>query len=67
MWLLRQQNRYSVSNDIYQVYANGDKKKDALNGRVEFSLTLIAEQADDSWVEGAFLGGARLPRIGDCP
>ena len=55
VWLLRQQNGCSVSNDIYWVYANGDKKKDALNGRVEFSLTLIAEQADDSWVEGALL------------
>ena len=55
VWLLRQQNGCTVSDDIYWVYANGDKKKDAFNRRVEFDLTLIAEQADDSWVEGALL------------
>lgn len=55
VWLLRQQDGCTVSNDIYWVYANGDKKKDAFNGRVEFDMTLIAEQADDSWVDEALI------------
>lgn len=55
VWLLRQQDGCTVSDDIYWVYANADKKKPGFNGRLEFDLTLIAEKADDSWVEDALL------------
>ena len=52
VWLLRQ-NGYQVSDDIYWVYANGDKKKLAFNGLLHFDMTVIAEKADDSWVDSA--------------
>ena len=55
VWLLRQQGGFTVADDIYWVYANADKKKPAFSERLEFNLTLIAEKADDSWVEEALL------------
>ena len=53
VWLLRQQSEFIVSNDIYWVYANGDKTRDSFEGRLEFEMTIIKDQADDSWVEEA--------------
>jgi RecB family exonuclease len=50
-WLLRQ-NGFKVSNTGYWVYANASKNKEAFNGRLEFELTLIPYQGDDSWIEG---------------
>ena len=51
VWLLRQQSDFTVSNDIYWVYANGDKTRDSFEGRLEFEMTIIKDRADDSWVE----------------
>ena len=55
VWLLRQQAECTVSNDIYWVYANGDKTKESFGGSLEFELTIISDQADDSWVEKALI------------
>ena len=49
-WLLRQ-NGYKVSNTGYFVYCNGKKDKEAFDGKLEFDVTLIAYEGDDSWVE----------------
>lgn len=49
-WLLRQ-NGYKVSNTGYFVYCNGDTDKEAFDGKLEFEITLIAHEGDDSWVE----------------
>lgn len=49
-WLLRG-NGLKVSNTGYWVYCNALKNRDGFDGKLEFELTLISEQCDDSWVE----------------
>ena len=49
-WLLRR-NGLKVSNTGYFVYCNGIKDKKAFDGKLEFDVTLIAYEGDDSWVE----------------
>lgn len=51
-WLLRK-NGYPVSQTGYFVYCNGITDKKAFDGKLEFEVTLIPYQGDDSWVEGA--------------
>jgi len=53
-WLFRQ-NGFKVSNTGYWVYANADKDKKAFDGVLEFELTLVPYEGDDSWVEGTIL------------
>jgi len=53
-WLFRQ-NGFKVSNTSYWVYANADKDKKAFDGVLEFELTLVPYEGDDSWVEGAIM------------
>ena len=49
-WLLRQRG-FVVSDIGYFVYANGRKDRKAFDGKLEFDITLIAHEGDDSWVE----------------
>ncbi len=49
-WLFRR-NGYKVSNTAYLVYANGRKDRDAFDSRLDFELTVIPCEGDDSWVE----------------
>ncbi|KKQ28052.1 MAG: hypothetical protein US42_C0002G0007 [Candidatus Magasanikbacteria bacterium GW2011_GWC2_37_14] len=49
-WLLRK-NGYQVSNTGYFVYCNGDTDKEAFDGKLEFEITLIVHEGNDSWVE----------------
>ncbi len=49
-WLLRR-NNYKVSNTGYFVYCNGQKDRKAFDGKLEFEVTLIPYEGDDSWVE----------------
>ncbi len=58
-WLLRQ-NGLPVSNSAYWVYANGRKDKKAFDGKLEFDITLVKHDGDDSWVE------TRLEEIKQC-
>lgn len=51
-WLLRR-NGFAVSDTGYFVYANGDKDKAAFDGRLEFSVVLLAYTGSDGWVEDA--------------
>jgi CRISPR/Cas system-associated exonuclease Cas4 (RecB family) len=53
-WLLRQ-NGLTVSDTGYFVYANGITDKKAFDGKLEFDVTLIAYEGDDSWVEEAIV------------
>jgi len=53
-WLLRR-NGFKVSNTGYFVYANGIKDKKAFDGKLEFDVTLIAYEGDDSWVDKILL------------
>ena len=50
-WLLRG-NGYKVLNTGYFVYCNGKTDVDKFNGKLEFALTLIPYEGDDSWVSG---------------
>ena len=49
-WLLRQ-NGYQVSGTGYFVYCNGITDKKAFDAKLEFDITLIPYQGDDSWIE----------------
>lgn len=49
-WLLRR-NDLKVSNTAYWVYANATKDKEAFDGQLEFEITLVPYEGDDSWVE----------------
>ena len=49
-WILRK-NKYKVSNTGYFVYCNGRKDKKAFDKKLEFDVTLIPYEGDDSWVE----------------
>ena len=49
-WLLRQ-NGYQVSDTGYFVYCNGITDKKAFDAKLEFDITLIPYQGNDSWIE----------------
>ncbi len=69
-WLLRQ-NGYKVSNTGYFVYCNGQKDRKAFDGKLEFEVTLIPYEGDDSWVEQTImdiyecLNGDSIPECGE--
>jgi len=54
-WLFRK-NGFTVSPVGYFVYCNGNTDKKAFDGKLEFDVTIIPYQGDDSWVEGAIMG-----------
>ncbi len=49
-WLLRQ-NGLKVSDTGYFVYCNGQKDREAFDGKLEFDITLIPYTGSDDWVE----------------
>ena len=49
-WLLRN-NGYKVSDTGYFVYCNGKSDKEAFDGKLEFDVTLIPYNGNDSWIE----------------
>jgi hypothetical protein len=49
-WLLRR-NGYSVSYTGYFLYCNGQTNREMFNERLEFDITLIPYEGDDSWIE----------------
>jgi hypothetical protein len=53
-WLLRR-NGHQVSDTGYFVYCNGRKDKKAFDGKLEFDVTLIDYEGNDSWVEQTVL------------
>ena len=48
-WLFRQ-NGFNVSPTAYFVYANGLNDKKAFDGRLEFDITILPYEGDDSWI-----------------
>jgi len=71
-WLLRQ-NKYRVSDTGYFVYCNGKVNKKALDGKLEFDITLIPYLGNDAWVERTIfdihqcLNSDKIPESGiDC-
>lgn len=65
-WLLRQ-NGYKVSSTGYFVYCNGQTDRKAFDGKLEFDVTLIAYEGDDSWVEGAVANAHKCLQSDECP
>lgn len=49
-WIFRQKG-FKVSNIAYFVFANGLKGERIFDGKLEFELSIIDYQGDDSWVE----------------
>ena len=49
-WLFRRRG-FDVSPTAYFVFANGVKDHDEFDGRLEFEMTIIPYEGDDSWVE----------------
>jgi hypothetical protein len=48
-WLFRQ-NDFDISNTAYFVYANGRADKEAFDGKLEFDITILPYEGDDSWI-----------------
>ena len=48
-WLFRQ-NGFTVSPIAYFVYANGQNDREAFDGKLEFDVTILPYEGDDSWV-----------------
>lgn len=72
-WLLAQ-NGFAMNRQVALLYANASKNAESLNGRLEFSLHLHMQTADDSWIEPALAGARecldfdRMPEPNvDCP
>lgn len=49
-WLFRQ-NGFKVSDTGFFVYANASKDREAFDAKLEFDVTVIPYEGDDSWVE----------------
>jgi len=64
-WLFRK-NGFRVSDTGYFVYANGQKDREAFDGRLEFTVVLIPYTGSDSWIEKS-LGEAKKCLGADAP
>ena len=53
-WLLRK-NGFAVSNTAYWVYANASTDRKAFDGQLEFEITLVPYEGDDSWIDSTLL------------
>jgi len=51
-WIFRQLG-FKVSDTAYFVFANATKEPDRFDKRLEFELSIISHEGDDSWVEPA--------------
>lgn len=49
-WIFRQLG-FKVSDTAYFVFCNGLKDKEAFDAKLEFDLSIIEHQGDDSWIE----------------
>ena len=49
-WLFRQ-NDFKVSNTAYFVYCNARKDVDRFDGKLEFDISIIPYEGDDSWID----------------
>lgn len=49
-WLLRRKE-FQVCKTGYFIYCNGDDSKPEFGGKLEFSISVLPYEGDDSWVE----------------
>lgn len=68
-WLFKK-NGFSVSPVGYFVYCNGKKDREAFDGKLEFDISVIPYEGDDSWVDETIcniketLDGGTIPEAG---
>ncbi len=68
-WLFRM-NDFDVSPIAYFVYANGQNDRKAFDGKLEFEVTLLPYEGDDSWIDAALvelracLDNDEIPKVG---
>lgn len=75
-WLFRK-NGFDVSPIAYFVYANGRADRDSFDGKLEFDVTILPYEGEDSWVDAvlmdmkACLENDEIPKPGEacqyCP
>ena len=53
-WLFRM-NKFQVSPIGYFVYVNGKTDRKAFDGKLEFDVTIIPYEGDDSWVDNTLM------------
>ncbi len=69
-WLFRR-NGFKVSNTSYFVYCNGDTEKDNFTNMLQFKISLIPYEGNDSWMENTIiaikncLNGNTLPEYSE--
>ncbi len=71
-WLFRQ-NNFKVSNTAYFVYCNGNTDAAAFDSKLEFDISVLAYEGNDSWIENVILdlhkclASSTIPETGeDC-
>ena len=57
-WLLRK-NGLIVSDTGYFVYCNGQKDREAFDGKLDFDVTIISHTGNDNWVERSVIDAHR--------
>ncbi len=65
-WLLRRLG-FRVSKTGYFVYCNGKSDREAFDGKVEFDITLLPYEGDDSWIEATISNLKKCLDNSDCP
>jgi len=67
-WLLRRLG-FKVAKIGYFLYCNGKTDKEAFDGKIEFDMTILPYEGDDSWVEKAIINlkkclrGKAIPKM----
>lgn len=65
-WLLRKRG-FPVSKVAYFVFCNGIKDRPQLGGRLEFELSIVQHEGDDSWVEPTLFEIQKLLNLKEAP
>ena len=65
-WLLRQLG-FKVSRTGYFVYCNGKSDREAFDGKVEFDVSLLPYEGDDSWIEETLMKLKDTLELPKCP
>jgi hypothetical protein len=69
-WIFRQMG-FKVSKTGYFVFANAGKNREKFDGRLDFKISIISYEADDSWVEPTImdikkcLDSDEIPKAGE--
>jgi len=65
-WLLRK-NGFKVSNIAYFIYCNGDTSHDRFDKKLNFKISLLPYNGDDSWVEQTVLNAYACLQSNEIP